>query len=401
MTHDLPEELRRAAGPLPELDEATFDRLNRPRRRSGHVVLVMAIAVLVAATAGSLVARTGSDVQLAPGNTSTEAAPSEAAPSEAAPSTEPSTSTEDADPTAAADPADVAGGLGGVDWEVLAVGITPHRSWVGHVATDQAGLDSLWQTFEMDGSAPVLPPGQGALVLPVAGSCDNAAQVRGIEGIVNADTTGAFAAVHIDASCVEELPGSGTVPPPPRTLYVIAVPVEAAQHLAGVVAVVGGVADLDWEVLAVGATPDPLLLSGHVVSDQEGIDILWRQFRMQGSAPALPAGQGALVLAVSGSCDNGAQVRAVKAVAAGEVGTASEVLGAVYFDASCAEPLRPGTTDPRPRTLYVIAVPLEVAESVGGSLAFIACDEAHGADSTQCADPTDNAIPADEPIPGS
>lgn len=302
--------------------------------------MTTAIALLVAGvTAGLLIlAVSGTEVQLVPALDSSET-----------PSTSEPTSTDGnaTGPTEPADPEDVAHALAHVEWEVLAVGISPVSSVVGHVAIDQARVDELWRAFEMEGPAPTLPSGQGALVLPVAGSCDGPAQVGGIEGIVHIGRTGAYAAVQLEAGCAE-LPGRGTFWPPPHALYVIAVPVDVAERLAGVVAVVGRVADFDWEVLAVARIA---LVGGGLVSDQRGLDLTWGpRYHLQGPAPALAAGQGALVLEVPGRCDNAAQVQAVDAVATDENPDEPHVIGAVYFDPACAAPLHaPLSANHRPR----------------------------------------------------
>lgn len=418
MTLDLPDELRRAAGPLPELDDATFSRLSRPRRRSGHAVLATTVVVLLVGAAGWLVPRTGSsNVQLAPGTGGTQGAPgtepaaggepatstASAATTESAENPEGAAAANDVDPIETPEPAQVAASVGEADWEVLAVGIPPNPSNVAQVVTQQGEVDRLWQTLEMEGSTPLLPPGRGALVRSIAGSCDSAAQVHGVEGLLTPDPAEVFAAVQFDAGCAE-LEVDGTAIGPPWTLYVIAIPLDVAERLAGAVAQTASVANFDWEVLAVAATPRYVL--GHRVSDQDGVDTMWRMFSMQGPAPTLPAGQGALFVAVSGSCDDASQVRAVDPMVSayndtpGDDSVFGSVFAAVYFEASCAELLRIDPWNPQPRTLYVITVSLDVAESLDGPTAYIACGEAQAADSSPCIDYQDNAVAADDPVPG-
>ena len=311
-------------------------------------------------------------------------------PADEGPSGEP----EPAPPAAA----DVAESLRGFAWEVVAVGVTPVGFFAGgggHVATDQGKVDRLWQTFEMQGDAPLLQPGQAALILPVSGSCDRAAQVHAIEPIVSSGASEVFAAVQLDGSCAF-FSGDGMAPPTStRTLYVIAVPHDIARHLSGALALTAAVGDFDWQVLTVRVTQRWYYPGSF--SEQTDVDQMWRMYEMPPPAPALPAGHGALFVPVAGSCTNAAQVLTVDAVAYDPRGR--EPVAAVYFDPSCAEP-QPDSGNLGQSTLYTIAVPVDVAASLGGAVAYIACGNAPPADTgtdaphNVCADPTDNAVSA-------
>lgn len=404
MALDLPAEFSRAAGSLPELDDATFDRLSKPRRRSGRAASATVMVLLVAA-GGWLATRSGSIVQLAPGSGGTESAPTAESAATPEPAATPvgagsneRAATEPADPAQTVSSADLVESLHAFAWEVLAVDVTPVGFFAGgggHAATDQGKVDRLWQTFDMQGSAPVLQSGQGALILPVSGSCDRAAQVRAIDTIVTTDARRVFAAVQLDASCAVLWSGGGAALPPSRTLYVIAVPFDVARQVSGAVAVTA-VGDFSWEVWSVGVTQRWYYPAS--VTDQVGVDNLWRMFEMQPPAPALPAGHGALFVPAAGSCDNAAQVLAVNAIA-GDDAYGAEALAAVYFDPSCAQP-QPDSGIPGQSTLYLITVPLDVAASLRAAVAFIGCGNEQSAETavnappTQCTDPTDNAVSA-------
>ena len=375
------------------------------RRWPGDSAQVLAIVVLVAVlgAAGWLLGRADSDVRLAPGTGGTEnvespqpmatdpaASTADTAPADVASSA----ATSDGDPTPSAGPIQVAAGVDEADWRVLAVGTT--SGWGRHVVTEQAEVDGLWRTFEMEGSAPVLPVGRGALVVTIAGTCDHAGQVRGLDGLLTADASDVYAAVEFDPGCAE-LEIDGTAVGPPWTLFVIAVPLHVVIGIAGPVAVVADVVEFDWEVLAVAATPDPVNRLGWVVHDQDGLDSSWEQFELPGTAPALPAGRGALVVPVSGGCSSEAELRAVGGAALPNGDGTADAGGAVYFAASCAQPLLIGSTPRQPRTVYAIAVPLGVARSFDGPEAFIACHGQATPDAA-CTDFRHGAVPADDPL---
>jgi len=407
MARDLSEELRDAAGPLPELDDATFSRLNRPRRRSGRAALAMIAAVLLAGAAGWLATSAGgSTVELAPGeggapqaprtepvesalpapSTPGEATdrkpgddPTEDGPSEAA------DTVEDATPSEAADPVAVAERLGAFAWEVLTVDSTPGYSVAGRIASNQAELERLWQRFDAGRPAPALPQGHGAIILPMAGDCDDAAQVHGVGPIVDADRTSVLAAVQIDAGCARLLT-QGTVWEPPYTLYAIAIPLEVADQLAGAVGVVGNVSDYGWEVLAVAAKSPAPKFKVASASEQTKLEDLWHILEAQGPAPTLPAGEAALLAAVPGNCGSPEQVRNVDVV----VDTQSnpqvpEVLARILIDASCAERLASGVPRTQPMTLFAITVPAGVAESLGAIGVLIDCTSKAPSEEEPCA----------------
>jgi hypothetical protein len=386
-----------AATPTRPVDaDALHARAQRARRRDRLVTGLCTLALVAGGTAAVLSA--------ARGDNQVEFGPADAPAGESGPAGWPEdpsrAATDNAEPTEIPGPAEVAAGVGEADWQVLAVGLTTGSLTTGrgrHVVTDQAAMEGLWQTFEMDGDAPVLSTGQGALVVTVAGTCDEAAQVHGLHGILTPDASDVFAAVQFDSGCAE-LELDGTAIGPPWTLYVIAVPLEVADRVAGPVAVVADVADFDWQVLAVAATPDPMYSYGFVVLDQAGVDSGWQHFDMPGSAPTLPPGQGALIVAVPGTCDSAAQLRAVDGAALRNGDSTADAGGAVYLDARCAEPLRLDPSNPQPRTLYVIAVPLGVASSFDGPAAYIACGGRQDARSVPCVDPKDHAVAVDDPL---
>lgn len=357
MPIDLPEELRRVVGPLPELDYATYAKLSKPRRRVDSSVLAAVIVLIVTGAAlwlGSK--RPDSTVRFVSGGEATEssAGAEEITEAGSAARTEGVAGTESM--TVVEPPAS----LDDSTWDVLAVGVTPNASLSGHVVTHQLEVDRLWQGFDMEEPAPILPTGWGALFVPVGGSCDSPTEVRSVDVISSADS-GVVAAVHLDANCAEPT-GDGMVHPGPRSLYVIGVPLEMAEHLGGAVAVQASLATFDWEVQTVGVTPDPSL-DGHVVTDQLEADSVWRMFGMAEPSPMLPPGQGALIVAVSGTCDSAEQVRDV---AAAPDDDAREMLAAVHFDASCAESPDDILLSPEPRTLYFITITVEAAESLSG-----------------------------------
>lgn len=373
----------------------------RPRRGAARAAVVFVALVVVAGVASWMATGTRSTVRLAAGTEATAAAPDARRAAGAEPTTstaraEPPTSTARAEPTTstarpeppsatepatsgdptapapahiAADPAGFAAAVGDAEWAVLALGTTPDSSPFSHIAADQAAVDRLWRrTFAMAGPAPVLPPERGALVVPVGGSCRDASRVHGIEGLVDADTDEVVAAVQFDPSCAD-LERGGTVIGPPRALYVIAVPLEVATHVAGVTTVVASVAEIEWEVLAIAAVHGPGPVGG--AADQAQLDGIWHRYGPPGPAPRLPAGQGALVVGVPGSCDDAAQVLAVDTAVISHDDTYRSPSAVVTFDGSCAKPLAPGPADWQQGTMYVITVAPPVARSLDGARVVI------------------------------
>lgn len=376
MMFDLSSELRRAAGPLPELDAATFARISRPRRRTGRATVLAAVVALVAGLTGrAVLVDDGPTVRLAAGGDTAGAANGvPAAGGEPATATA-SAASERAAPTDAGGQPETSAGINNAEWQVMTVAATAVSSLAGHVAVDQHAFDRLWQGFNPGAPPPVLPAEHGALLQPVAGSCDDPAQVTAVRVVRAADATASFATVEFDPGCADFL-HNGSYEPPPRTLYAVAVPSEFARSVAGVVGVAGTVGALDWDVMAVATTPDASHVDT-VVMDQTGVDQMWRTFQVQTAAPALPTGRGALIVTVSGGCDSAAQVLGVALMVNtdGNPGNPS-VSGYVAFDPGCARQQRYEGFGPWPATLYAISVPLEVAKAIDGAIGLIACDQA-------------------------
>jgi hypothetical protein len=84
----------------------------------------------------------------------------------------------------------------------------------------------------------------------------------------------------------------------------------------------------DFRVLASATTRDPSLV-GFVVRDQDGLDGVWAMFEPPVGSPQLPAGYGAIVVAVeSGTCHADDDVLEVEVL----VDSGSQRLGVLVLD---------------------------------------------------------------------
>ncbi len=296
-----------------------------------------------------------------------------------------STATEPSPPTPVTVPET---SLAGDEWAVMEVGTTPRRG--SRVVTDQAELDAAWEAFDMDGAAPVLPSGQGALVVAVAGECDDASQVHGIEWIPALFGERAYAAVHVDADCAfTERFRRAT---PPRTLYVVGVPVERTRRTDGIAAMTTPVLDFAWQVLAV--VPDPNPNFGHyAIYDQDGVAGVWQQHGLDGPAPTLPDGWQSLIVQVRGTCSDEAQIWGVEPRGAVRIGGENSgnptVFPAVLVDPACAQVSVEDHTVPQPGTLAAVAMPEEVVATMDGYSVFIDC---RGTDSVGACEGADEGL---------
>jgi hypothetical protein len=115
-------------------------------------------------------------------------------------------------------------------------------------------------------------------------------------------------------------------------------------------------AHVAFAVLAVAAIGDPTL-EAHVVGDQRGLESVWDLFGAPTVAPALPDGDGALVVPVaSGTCRSADDVVAV---------TVRDVTATVIFDAGGQIRRQcPGPSGAPRGTLFAISVADEFAASI-------------------------------------
>lgn len=422
MTFDLPEELRRAAGPLPALDDSTFATLRVRRRRHDlwlAPVVSVTIATILVTAAALLLPDTRSEVRLDGVDSSPESTeptfaqivPDSAEPPvssatarspEPTPPSQPSPAPADVAPTpkVALDPPAVmperlAKLLNDAPWNVLASQSTQNVSTArGYVVTDQAVLERRWrETLGLQGPAPVLPEEQGALLVLVGGTCDGPEDVLGVEGIVNDDGSAVFAAIQLDPACAQ-LGRSGTTIGPPYALWAIGIPEKIAEGLSGTATVIAPVAEYPWRLAY--ANEVATAVDNAVAKNQADLDRHFADSGLPGQAPELGNGQGAYVVGVPGTCTDAADVREVDTVAnIYHEGSPTDVLTAIYFDRACAQlyqPDVPEEQDAQPHSVFVFTAPLPVVESAGGTHAYVACGPGPVTDPVPCSDPKSNAV---------
>lgn len=390
MDEQLDDVLARAAGdPDASVDVDDVRRRVRQRRRrrrlatgTGASLLVVAVVAAGAVLLGSGQAPIDVVLDPQPPGTASPASPEPpAAPQEGVDNPE----GDNPSPGATDQP------LAEDDLEVLAV---RHPSIPGEsqVIDEQAELDAVWTQLQLAQSPPVLASGQAALVLSVRGDCD-ASHFAGMERIPAVDRPGDFAAVNIDASCVNtEYGRHGGEYDGPHTLYVIATPNRLVDELAGVQPVTAAVSDFQWEFLAAATDPQGASFPARA-DDQAQLDYFWeRSWELQAPAPDLPQGWASLLVPVPGTCTEESQLREVQAVGHmlnddNRYDEMPALQTAVSFDPACAEVLDdPGHPALTPRTVYAIIVPDEVAETLGRLRAYITCvddeniDECEGVD---------------------
>lgn len=403
MDDDLTSRLRDAAGPLPALDEADLERMvHRPARRF-HVAIslfacVVFVGLIVALTnrteSVDLVAQpdSASNSEQAPGVAHSD--PSSDEPT-SVPTSEPSSDqppdVPNSEPSSEEPPrvhgdivasTEIAPDLrASGPWQVLGVA-RPAIAGPSQVSLTQAELDEAWAGFEVDGDPPALPAGHAALLVDVAGTCTDTSAVLGVEQIRAIRPAGTFFAIHIDPVCAI-IDRFGSAEPGPRTLMAVSIPSDAARTAVGVEPVTASVANLEWDLLAIQTDPTGEFYDGLRGADSEGLEWIWRNWKVTGEVPQLPSDRRAWVAAVPGTCTDPSNLYRVEAMGYEWGGLAhGTVMLIMQFDHSCATmaPDHIGT----PQSVYAVTLGTAVSDTLHGPRSFLVCP--HGVLEGPCDD---------------